>query len=502
MDSTQREYDALQSALAGRFTLERLIGRGGMGLVFLAREPHLDRQVAIKLLPPDLAEQEAVRERFLREARIAAMLSHPNVVPIYRAEEVDGLAYVVMAYVDGPTLGSRVRRDGALPHQEVARIVREVAWALAYAHARGVVHCDVKPDNILLDQETGRAIVTDFGIAQAGQESDGSPATPILGTAHFMSPEQIAGRRLDGRSDIYSLGVVAWYALTGRLPFDGPPSVVLRKHAQEQPPSLTEVNPDVPPTLAQTVHRALAKSADERFQSAEGFADAIALSIAPEVVASVPLQIWLAGGDEVRYVLAGMLGFAGLAVSHGGPWSEVLAYLAAVIAGFLLLELLDVRRLISAGYQLHHLRSALRTHGEQRRATDRHGSEQAIASAFKRERRTNMRTLGRWVMAVALVSMIVVAILHHRLSTHALGVGIVSIGLLALGSRGMFERERVTYARTVLWCSRAGGWLAAIAGWGVPKRRGAAVDAAFLLPGFAEPRRTQESDAPARAGGH
>src|SRR5690349_1401620 len=159
--------EALQTALGDQFTLERVIGRGGMGLVYLAREARLDRFVAIKVLPPELAEQPAVRERFLREARIAAMLSHPNVIPIYRVEEVNDLVYVVMAYVDGPTLGARVRHEGALPHQEVARIVREVAWALAYAHARGVVHCDVKPDNVLLDRATGRAIVTDFGIAQA-----------------------------------------------------------------------------------------------------------------------------------------------------------------------------------------------------------------------------------------------------------------------------------------------------------------------------------------------
>jgi serine/threonine-protein kinase len=405
-----------------------------------------------------------------------------------------------MGYVDGPTLGARVRREGALPHQEVARIVRDVAWALAYAHAHGVVHCDVKPDNILLDRATGRAIVTDFGIAQAGEVTDDGTPRPVVGTAHFMSPEQAAGRPLDGRSDIYSLGVVAWYALAGQLPFDGPPSSVLRKHLHEPPPSLTAVNPQVPALLAETVHRALAKSPDARFQSAEAFADAIALSIAPQVVASVPLRIWLAGGDEVRYALAGLLGFAGLAVSHHGPWSETLAYLTAATAGFLLLEILDVRRLLAAGYQLHHLRAALRAHLEQRSTSDhRYGSDRAAATAVQRERRTTIRTLGRVVMAVAVISMVGIAIIHRRFSSHALGVAILSIGLLVLGRRSVLESDRVTIARTQLWCSRVGSWLAAIAAWRLPKGRSAVLDAAFLLPEAAEAAQGAWNDAPQRA---
>jgi eukaryotic-like serine/threonine-protein kinase len=477
--------EALQTALADQFTLERVVGRGGMGVVYLARETRLDRFVAIKVLPRELAEQRAVRERFLREARIAAMLSHPNVIPVYRVEEVDDLIYVVMAYVDGPTLGSRVRREGALPQQEVARIVREVAWALAYAHARGVVHCDVTPDNILLDRATGRVIVTDFGIAQAGGEMEANVSRPVVGTAHFMSPEQIAGKPLDGRSDIYSLGVVAWYALAGRLPFDGPASEVLRKQAYEEPQPLTAVNPRIPPLLAQTIHRALAKSADERFQSAESFADAIALSIAPEVVASVPLQIWLAGGDDVRYVFAGLLGFTGLAVSHHGPWHETLAYLTAAILGYLLLEILDVRRLMAAGYQLHHLRAALRMHVEQKTRPDRYASDRASASKFQRERRTNLRVLGVVTVALAIIGMLAVTIIHRRISSHAVGVAILGIGLLALGRRRMFEPDRVAIARAKLWCGRLGRWLGAIAGWRVPTGRSVAVDAALLLPPLA-----------------
>lgn len=485
-NSSTRGFAAFQAALGDRFILERLIGRGGMGLVYLAREPRLDRLVAIKLLPPELAEQQEVRERFLREARIAAKLSHPNVIPIYRVEEASGFVYVVMAYIDGPTLGARIRREGSLPHQEVARIIREVAWALAYAHARGVVHCDVKPDNILLDRESGRAIVTDFGIAQAGEATNDGASRPVVGTAHFMSPEQVTGKPLDGRSDIYSLGIVAWYALAGRLPFDGPQSEVLRKQVRDEPPSLTATNPEIPPLLAQTVHRALAKSVDARFQNAEAFADAIALSIAPQVVAAVPLQIWLAGGDEVRYLFAGLLGFAGLAVSHHGPWGETLAYLAAALVGFLLLEILDVRRLMAAGYQLHHLRSALRMHVEQRTRSERYTGDRAAAAAFQHERRTNLRTLGTVAMALAVTSMAVVAIIHRRVSPHALGMGILSIGLLAFGRRSLFEPDRVAIARTRLWNSRVGSWMATIAEWRLPRRRSMVLDAALLIPELAE----------------
>src|SRR5438067_739973 len=153
-----------QSAIAGRYSLERELGRGGMGIVYLAREVRLDRPVAIKLLPPG-AHAAALKERFLREARTAAKLSHPHVVPIYAVEELDPFVFFAMAYVEGKTLGARVRQQGPLPPSEAAKMLREVAWALAYAHEQGIIHRDVKPDNILLEDATGRALVADFGIA-------------------------------------------------------------------------------------------------------------------------------------------------------------------------------------------------------------------------------------------------------------------------------------------------------------------------------------------------
>lgn len=166
MTTPDREFLSLQAVVAGRYSLERELGRGGMGIVFLARDVALDRPVAIKLLPPKLAAIPELRERFLREARTAANLSHPNIVPIHAVEERDDIVYFVMGYIDGETLGQRVRRNGPMARSMAARLVQEVAWALGYAHGRGVVHRDIKPDNVLIDKGSGRALVTDFGIAR------------------------------------------------------------------------------------------------------------------------------------------------------------------------------------------------------------------------------------------------------------------------------------------------------------------------------------------------
>ncbi|MDF1505581.1 serine/threonine-protein kinase [Roseisolibacter sp. H3M3-2] len=275
-------------ALRDAFTLERELGRGGMGVVYLARDRRLDRPVALKVLPPPLARQPDVRERFLREARTAAKLSHPHIVPVYRADEAEGLAYFTMAFVEGESLGDRVRDRGPLAAGEAVRILREVAWALAYAHARGVVHRDIKPENILLERPVhgggpGRALVSDFGIARLADgvaAGDGSERLTleghVLGTLHFMSPEQVQGGPLDGRSDLYALGVVAYHALSGRLPFEelrGP--AVLVAHATRPAPPLRSVAPGVPAALAAAVDRCLEKAPDARWPTGEALAEAL-----------------------------------------------------------------------------------------------------------------------------------------------------------------------------------------------------------------------------------
>ena len=270
------ELAAFRRALRGQYDIQRELGRGGMGIVLLARDEKLERAVALKVLPPHLAEAPDTRERFLREARMAAQLSHPNIVPVYRADELGGYAFFAMGYVEGETLGDRIRDRGTLPAADVVKVLRDVAWALAYAHARGIVHRDIKPDNILLERASGRAIVSDFGIARA----DFNPALTqdglVLGTVHFMSPEQATGDSLDGRSDLYALGCIAFLALSGRLPFEGTsPQGILVAHATKEPPPLATVAPQVDPGIATVIDRLLRKARDERFATGEALADAL-----------------------------------------------------------------------------------------------------------------------------------------------------------------------------------------------------------------------------------
>jgi predicted Ser/Thr protein kinase len=281
--SFQTEFVALGAALAGQFTLLREIGRGGMGVVLLARDVKLDRLVAMKVLPPALATAPETRERFLREARTSAQLAHPNIVPVYRADEVAGTAFFTMAYVDGESLADRLRERGPLPAAEAVRIVREVAWALAYAHARGVVHRDVKPENILLERGGGRVLVTDFGIAYQAEAARLTQDDHVLGTVQYMSPEQATGAGVDGRSDLYALGAVAYQLLSGRVPFDGlPAAATLVAHATRPAPPLQSVAPQVPAALAAVVDRCLAKRPDDRYPSGEALADALGRALEAE----------------------------------------------------------------------------------------------------------------------------------------------------------------------------------------------------------------------------
>src|SRR5438093_6976546 len=266
----------LGQALGSSYTLEGEIGRGGMGVVFSARDERLKRQVAIKVLPPELAFREEIRLRFLREAETAARLSHPHIVPIHSVGEgPDGLVYFVMAFVDGESLAARLKRRGRLPAEEARRVMIETADALGAAHAVGIIHRDRKPDNILLEGSRGRVVVTDFGIAKALSSTTGSAtltATGVaIGTPHYMSPEQAAGdREIDGRSDLYSLGVVSYQMLTGELPFSAPTVPgILMKHITEQAPRVVAKRPDCPPDLESCVMRCLEKDPEDRWPTAD-----------------------------------------------------------------------------------------------------------------------------------------------------------------------------------------------------------------------------------------
>src|SRR2546427_4953033 len=296
-ESTDFMLNDLRAALADLYDIEVPIARGGMALVYLAREQRLDRPVAIKVLHPDLARDDTHRLRFLREARTVAQLTHPNIVPIFTVGDVEGFVFFAMAYVTGETLAQRVTTRGRLDPHTAGGILCDIGEALDYAHARGVVHRDVKPDNILIDEATGRALLSDFGVAHASPPSRasgqlGRPAAPrghVVGTAAFMSPEQASGDLLDARNDIYSLGVLAYYTLSGRLPFEASSDEgFLAQHISDPAPKIATVVPRVPLRLAHIVDRCLSKEPWARYPDAAALVRAIAEAVAPS---AAPLAI-------------------------------------------------------------------------------------------------------------------------------------------------------------------------------------------------------------------
>ena len=268
---------ALTDALHDRFTFERELGRGGMGLVFLARDLRHNRRVALKVIRPELASVVGA-ERFLREIQLAAQLQHPNIVPVYESGECRGTLYYVMPYVEGESLRARLRREAQLPLDEAVRIAREVADALTYAHAHGVVHRDIKPENILL--AGGHALVVDFGIARAITAAGTERLTEtglVIGTPAYMSPEQSSGSAaLDGRSDLYSLACVVYEMLAGEPPYTGPSGqAIIAKRLTAPIPHLRTIREEIPDAVDHAVTKALAKVPADRFASAADFADAL-----------------------------------------------------------------------------------------------------------------------------------------------------------------------------------------------------------------------------------
>jgi len=283
----------VQRALAAHYELDCEIGRGGMGIVYRARDRRLKRTVAIKVLPPELAFRSEIRSRFLREAETAAQLSHPNIVPIYTVDEQEQLVFFVMAYVAGDNLAKRLHERGVLTIDETRRVLRDVADALAYAHERGVVHRDIKPDNILLDASTGRPLVTDFGIARAMDSTGDSRLTATgmaIGTPAYMSPEQAAGEReIDGRSDLYSLGILGYQMLTGEPPFTASSTpAMLVKHISERPVPVEQRRADVPTDLGRCIMMLLEKEPANRFPNATALVAALDTRSAPAPRVAAP----------------------------------------------------------------------------------------------------------------------------------------------------------------------------------------------------------------------
>jgi hypothetical protein len=312
--------DALERAIGFQYDILGLLGRGGMGAVYHAHEKALDRPVAIKVLPPDAVGGDA-RERFLREARTAARLTHPNIVPLFTFGETQGLVYYVMGYVDGESLEQRIRR-GPLDAESAKQLLTQLANALHYAHGQGIVHRDVKPDNVLIERGTGVAKLTDFGIAKRSTGGETLTGTGLLmGTPKYMSPEQAAGdRELDARSDIYALGLVGYAMLTGRPPFDGSSvQEILTQQVTREAPSLRKLLPDLDSSLVTTIDRALKKNSAERWESGAAMSDALAADLDDELPQTATGSAYRPG----TYVLANMIIF---------PITANLVFIAGVVS--------------------------------------------------------------------------------------------------------------------------------------------------------------------------
>ena len=273
-DPTDELRQRLARTLAGRYEIVRLLGRGGMAVVFLAEDLALERQVAIKVLPPEMSHDTKLIPRFQQEAKTAAKLDHPNIIPIYRVESEAGLVYFVMKYVTGRSL-EQLLEDGPLPIDLARRVLREAALALGHAHQRRIVHRDVKPANIMMEAD-GRVMLTDFGISKAVQSASQLTGTgTIIGTPHYMAPEQAKGLDVDGRADQYALAIVGHQILTGKQPFDGSAHSILYKQVFEPPPPMLATRPDVPRDMSAALERALAKDPEQRFATMEEFAAAL-----------------------------------------------------------------------------------------------------------------------------------------------------------------------------------------------------------------------------------
>ncbi len=499
----------LDRALAGRYVLERRLGRGGSGVVFLARELRLDRPVAIKLLPPPQAVDPIARRRFIGEARTAARLSHPNIVPIFSVDELADVVFFAMAYVEGQTLGQRIREHGPLSPGEGARLLREVARALAHAHERGVVHRDVKPDNILLDAATGRALVSDFGIARVGGGSGTTGPWEVVGTADYMSPEQAGGSGVDARSDIYSLGVVGYYALSGQLPFEAPDCyAMLARHITEPAPPLASVAPGVPRRLAQVIDRCLLKEPAARFSSGVHLADAVRFAISVPVGPPLAVRAFLVESRHlsVPTLLYGMI--LGLAipllalqvVTAGEPGPRLVA--AGFIVWLLLLPtalmLARVRRLRAAGFDRDDLTDALAAE------LARHREELAFLYGEGPSRVEGMlRTLTYAGLAVAGIAVAVGLRVPHLtpisvvLAAWGAGAGVALLAAVTARARTEHRTDLRRARRLRFWGGPLGRWLFRLSGRATP-RAVAAPPPAADLPSYRT--RTAPDSAPVQGG--
>ncbi len=359
--SPSAELAAIRRAIGGRYSLQRELGRGGMGTVYLARDLKLDRPVALKVLPAEFASQVSLRDRFLLETRTAASFSHPNIVPVYAVEETEDLLAYAMGFIEGETLAERVARAGPLPVRDVVRMLQDTGYALAYAHGRGVVHRDIKPYNIMLERATGRALVMDFGISRSMAHvlpaANLTRVGEVVGTPEYMSPEQAAGDVLDGRSDLYSLGLTAHFAATGRTVMAGESTQkILVKQLTEAVPPIAVARGDFPAALTAAIDQCVHKDPADRFATAESLVDAIDAAQLAEPDIPVPIRLFAGEVSTLSLVAVGFILFSWL-LARSAQMSLLdillpIVGLLAVLFTRALATLGEARRLAIAGFSV------------------------------------------------------------------------------------------------------------------------------------------------------
>jgi predicted Ser/Thr protein kinase len=450
---------AFQQTLAGRYSIDRELGRGGMGVVYLAREVHLDRLVAIKLLPPDKADDPTLRERFLREVRLAAKLSHPNIIPIYSVDDAGGFVFYVMAFIDGETLAGRVRARGPLPGAEGARMLREVAWALSYAHSQGFVHRDVKPDNILIETATGRVLVADFGIAAAMSDV---AADGISGTPEFMSPEQVLGEAIDARSDLYGVGATAFFAFSGRFPFEGKSATeVLAKQVTEPAPPLASLGLPVPRKLAALVDRCLAKDREHRPASANALAEQLTAAIEQRREVPAALRAFVKrnarlNGSGTFIMALGLVPFSFIMGASTGPVAGFTTFLLGSVALPFAYCTATARRLLLQGFTHQDLGPAFKVE------IDQTEEELALGGYSKTTRIERVLAVSAKIATVGWVGAMLYNLARIRSTGDAVMFSVGLFGALALAngiayiSLASRNRDVETTFWSKLWTGRVG----------------------------------------------